>query len=379
MRIASGIVVFYLAATQLLAQEGFSDAEQYDAYQKGDWETVIEEGKLAKKAGVDYYYIRARNGYAYMMKGNYRRAEKELDKALKFNGSDAFAKRYAYWSAVYSGKERGGLVRAAKFTEEQKKAWEVRAPKLLRQINLLGGYRISSSSNIIGNMPYIQGGFGSELGNRLTLDHSVSYLNYVWRGSSVWQVGYMAGLGIQVGKNTTAKVGFLMQHWESGLFSVYDLGFTGAVRQSIGLVDLTLFGGYMEQTSDVIGQAGLSATIYPFGNQKLFTSTTFSGTIAPTSRYGVLKQSITGKLVKDLWLSGTFVFNNEVIPFEDINFNFSNTNSDVLNWRATVTPVYYIKKKYGISLSYSAESRTEAVSQQNYNYHSFYLGFNVKL
>lgn len=379
MRIASGIIVCCLAATQLFAQEKFSDAKQYEAYQMGDWATVIEQGKLAKKQGVDYYYIRARNGYAYMMKGNFRRAEKELNNALKFNASDAFSKRYAYWSAVYAGKDGGGLVRAANFTDEQKKAWEVRSPKLLRQVNLFGGYRVSSSPNVIGSMPYVQGGFGSELGNRITLDHSVGYLNYVWRGSDVWQVAYLAALGIQVTKSTTAKVGFLMQHWESGLYSVYDLGFTGAIRQSIGLVDLTLFGGYMEQTSDVIGQAGLSATIYPFGNQKLYTSTTFSATIAPTSRYGVLKQSITGKVVKDLWLSGTFVFNNEVIPFEDINFNFSNTNSDVLNWRATVTPVYYIKKKYGISLSYSAESRTEAVSQQNYNYHSFYLGFNVKL
>ncbi len=401
------------------AQE-WSEKAHYDAYMKGDWKEVVRLGKEAKKAGADYYYIRARNGYANFMLGKYFKAEKEFEKALKFNGSDAFAKRYGYWSSVYAGNSATALVKSGNMTSAERDTIKTIRPKWMNGISLIGGYRMSTTSDFqidlppdpLGNpvtavmeppssMPYVSFFLNHQLGRRLTLNHGINYLEQSrpeapsptgTTNTEVWQVGYLASLSIQVAKQTTITPSFIMQYWESGENKVYDLSATVAVKQQIGNFGITAIGGYFQDTDTNKYMIGGSLTWYPLNNLKLYTVTSGGYNIGGDSPHPFVRQTIGGNVFKRAWLRTSFTWNNRVIAFEDVGLDFANNSSDRLNWMWSLSPSYYPIEKLGISLTYSIESRQfylppapgqDPLSSQylgdfseQYNFHSFYVGLN---
>ena len=394
------------------AQE-WSDKAHYDAYMKGDWKEVVRLGKEAKKAGADYYYIRARNGYANFMLGRLFKAEQEFEKALKFNGSGAVAKRYGYWSSVQAGNESTALVKARNMTEAEKDTINVVRPNWMNGISLVAGYRISSnntfdvnlpgglsaSTNPPSNMPYVSLFLNHQLGRRITLNHGINYLDQTRptrpepggsETQKVWQVGYLASLSVQVAKHTTVTPSFIMQYWESGLNKVYDLSAVVAIRQQISNVHLTAIGGYFQDTDTNKYMVGGSLTWYPLSNQKLYSITSGGYNIGGDSPNPFVRQTIGSNLFKRAWLRSSFTWNNRVIAFEDVGLDFVNNATDRLVWLWSLTPSYYPIDKLGISLTYSVEARRfylPSISgllgivdgselSELYQFHSFYLGLN---
>ncbi|MFT5919894.1 MAG: hypothetical protein ACI9FU_001708, partial [Granulosicoccus sp.] len=218
-----------------------------------------------------------------------------------------------------------------------------------------------------------------------------SYLSVSRNDSAVWQIGYLAQVGIQATKTTTIRPFFLMQYWElgsnweSGGYSVYDLGAGISVRQRIGNVDISVFGGYMERTLDRLYQAGLTFSWFPLGNASLYIHTSNSiiggdGTTVFSSR-----ETIGGNIYKGLWLSSTFVYKNELIPFEAGAVNFSNTSLDELQWKLTTTMSYLFDNSWSMSANYSVESREYIPSDYNlpgtggsYYHHGLFVGLTKK-
>ncbi|MCB9185780.1 MAG: hypothetical protein H6601_03455 [Flavobacteriales bacterium] len=408
------IVISLLFATVAQSQV-WSDTAQYNAYMKGDWERVIELGKLAQKEDVDYYYIRARNGYANFMLGKYFKAEKEFEKALKFNSADPFSKRYGYWSSVYAGNAATALVKSSTITQSEKDDYQVIRQKVFRAISLLGGYRLSTTKaftvDLPGqltatvdapqSMPYVSLFLNHQIGKRLTLNHGVSYLNQYRPGQpavsgtpniKVWQVGYLASLSIQAAKHTTITPSFVMQYWESGGSQVYDLSATIAVRQQFGNVSLTAIGGYFEDTDTAKFMAGASLTWYPLNNLKLYSITSGGYNFGKGTPNPFLQQTIGGNIFKRMWLRTSFIWNNRVVAFEDVGLDFANNSSDRLQWLWSISPSYFPIDKLSISLTYSVESRQFYLPgvanplqvgepiigrlSDHYNFHSFYLGLS---
>ncbi|MBL4587678.1 MAG: hypothetical protein JKX84_11580 [Flavobacteriales bacterium] len=264
MRNKLTVILFLFIALQSSAQE-WSNKAHWEAFEKKDWKEVVRLGKLAKKKKIDYFYIRARNGYAQFQLKKFRKAEKEYEKALKFNSYDRDSRYYGYWSSMFAGNEAAALLKTRKMTTFEKDTFEVEKPKILSGIGVLGGYRLSTSENVVGSMPYGSLFLSHQFGKRITLTHGGSYLqqqrsNYFDQLSSdlLWQVGYLASVGIQVAKHTRIIPSFIMQYWQTPGFKVYDLGATVAAKQNIGNFDVTLIGGYMQNTDTTKYMAGAS-------------------------------------------------------------------------------------------------------------------------
>ncbi|MFM1874896.1 MAG: hypothetical protein RL266_633 [Bacteroidota bacterium] len=412
MRSAVAFIWIFLTALSVNAQV-WSDTAQYNAYMKGDWQRVVELGKVAQKEDIDYYYLRARNGYANFMLGKYFKAEKEFEKALKFNSADPFAKRYGYWSSVYVGNAATALVKTSSMSVLEKDTFEVIKPKWMNGISLIGGYRISTGKTfnvslpggIAGttaapsSMPYISLFLNHQIGRRLTLNHGVNYLSQSRptrptpegaESQNVWQVGYLASLSIQTTKHTTVTPSFIIQYWESGLNKVYDLSATITIRQQISNVHLTAIGGYFQDTDTNKYTVGGSLTWYPLNNLKFYSVTSGGYNFGGNAPNPFVRQTVAGNLFKRAWLSTSFTWNNRVIAFEDVGLDFVNNATDRLVWLWSITPSYYPIDKLGISLTYSMEARRfylpsiqDPQGMQNsselselYNFHSFYLGLN---
>lgn len=376
----------------------WSDQAHYQAYMNGDWKEVIRLGKLAKKSGADYYYIRARNGYANFMLGRYIKAEKEFVKAQKFNSADPFSKRYGYWSAYYAGNISTALVMTENMSQAEKDTFQVVRPKWLSSISLLGGYRASTSKNFVGDMPYVSLYLGHQLGKRVWVNHGVSYLSqnrtsFINRlNTSVWQVGYLASVGFQVAKHTTVVPSFIMQYWQTDGYQVYDLSSTLAVRQQFGNVSVTAIGGYFQDTDTNKYMIGGSLTWYPLHNQKLYSITSAGYNFGGSAPNPFIYQTIGGNVAKRFWMRTSFTWNNRVIAFEDLGLDFANNSSDRLQWMWSLTPIYYPIDRLGISMTYSVEARQFYISpienssqigepaigglSEHYNFHSFYVGLN---
>ena len=385
------IISLLIVGLSANSQEKFHDPSQYSAFLEGEWKTVLTYSKLAKKEKKDYYYLRYRNGYAAFMVKRYRQSTTEFSKALAFNSGDPSSKYYKYWSLVYAGEFDAARMMTSKLSQVERDSIKVFKPKVFSGISVLGGYRISTSPNTVSSMPYVQIGLSHEFGTRLRLDHGVSYLNGARRDSTLWQVGYLAQLGIQASESTSFTPFFLMQYWESGSnwpsggYKVFDLGSGISFRQRLGNFDISAFGGFMERTDLTFIQGNLGLSWYPFGNSDLYSHSTLGYAASDSAGNFVLRQTIGGKLYKGLWLSSTFVWNNEIIPFESGKVNFSNTSLDDLNWKWGITPNYWFNYKWSIWVNYTVESRDynaleSSIDQElyKYNFHSVYLGLTKK-
>ncbi|MBI1288803.1 MAG: hypothetical protein GC178_14640 [Flavobacteriales bacterium] len=400
MRSALIVISFVLIAMNGRSQV-WSDSAQYNAYMKGDWKRVLKLGKLAKRSGADYYYIRARNGYANFMLGKYFRSEKEFEKALKFNSADPFSKRYGYWSSVYAGNVESALVTSSKMSQAEKDTFQVMKPKFLSSISALGGYRASTSQNFVGDMPYFALYLGHQFGKRITLRHGVGYLSqrrrtYPARADyNVWQVGYLASIGIQVAKHTTITPSVVLLNWSVKDTSLSGLDVSGAlsVKQHLGNFRLSVNGGIYRESgkssSDTLKYIVSGSLVwYPLGSTKLYTITSGGYNFGGKAPNPFVSQSIGGQLFKRAWVKSTFIWGHQIWMIEDGNMDFSNNSGDRLQWLWSISPTYYVTDHFSMSVTYSVESRSFYVSTSalgaengrgrsfNYNFHSFYVGLN---
>ena len=110
----TGIVA--VTASEICAQDPLDfntiNTETYRLYMAGQWDSVIDMGKLSLRQETDFYYLRMRMGIAYYQQKNYRMAACHYKKALKLNQADPAALEQLYYSCLMSGKtEHAMLVR----------------------------------------------------------------------------------------------------------------------------------------------------------------------------------------------------------------------------------------------------------------------------
>ena len=81
-----------------------TNRETYRFYMEQKWDSLIDMGKEALRADIDYYYLRMRMGIAWYSKKNYRKATRCFKAALNHNHGDPVALEYLYFSRLYSGQ-----------------------------------------------------------------------------------------------------------------------------------------------------------------------------------------------------------------------------------------------------------------------------------
>lgn len=76
--------------SQVVSDFTETDRLTYGYYVSEKWDSLILIGEKALKSNLDYFYLRARLGTAYMAKGNYAKAAYHFRKAMDFNSSDKY-------------------------------------------------------------------------------------------------------------------------------------------------------------------------------------------------------------------------------------------------------------------------------------------------
>ena len=100
--VLAGVVSFVKAQETLNFPK--VDKETYAYFLNGQWKELIETGKKAKQAGIDFYYLQIRMGIAHYNLKKYRQAIPYLEKALEQSPDDEFTKEYLYFAYLFSGQ-----------------------------------------------------------------------------------------------------------------------------------------------------------------------------------------------------------------------------------------------------------------------------------
>jgi hypothetical protein len=412
MRLAV-VLLLVLASVRLTAQEsGYSDTAHYVSYMLGDWDEVIALGKQARKQGVDHYYLRARNGYAYYMKGRYMDAAAEFRKAVAFNPYSDFAQTYAIWSQQESGLRSEALLTRAGMTVALRDSLKIAAPRFFDGLSIVGGYRFSTGDTLIGSAPVVALSMSHRLGSRVLFEHGASYMNVSRFYGDAWQVAYLAQLGVQLGPLWNVKGAFTANHWNAkrpsttGTFidtSFTEFGAAISAQFRSRKIALNGYGGYLQgggvasdslaaagANTDVLEQvfAGLTLGWYPMSNLNLYTFSSVHYAHFLTRDAEVsLRQSVGGRIAKGTWLTATYTWNRPMFNMMAHQATFADNALEPLDHSASLQALYSPKGNWGISLTYSFESRRIRLpdtaigavpKDQTFNYHGIIAGVQLK-
>ncbi|MCX7862083.1 MAG: hypothetical protein N2449_03740 [Bacteroidales bacterium] len=95
-------VVFIQLNAQTEYNYSYIESKTWQYYQQSQWDSLICLGEIALQHNIDYFYLRARLGYAYFKKANYIKAINQLQKAREYNSEDIFVFEILYYSFLYS-------------------------------------------------------------------------------------------------------------------------------------------------------------------------------------------------------------------------------------------------------------------------------------
>ncbi|MBN2747085.1 MAG: hypothetical protein JXR34_10195 [Bacteroidales bacterium] len=140
--------IFFQTPVHAQSQPDFAsiDKKSYDAYMIGDWQEVLYQGKLAKKAGIDYYYLNYRLGIASFQTNDYLNAIYFFEKAITQNSfatTDTTLIRTLYKSYIYTKNLKGAD--AIKKHHPDSIFRQRKHCNFLKQIYLEGGFSFSEN------------------------------------------------------------------------------------------------------------------------------------------------------------------------------------------------------------------------------------------
>lgn len=377
-------VILLLVLSQVGKAQTMSPAEiekqSYAMYMLGEWDSVIAIVNQAHAQGIDYYYLQARLGYAYLSKKNYRKAEKAFIKALNFNGSSDFAQENLYYAVLFGGDidaARKVYSQSIPIVQERIKLKKVR---VLDYVNVEGGNKASTDDPPIGNIRYGGAGLSHKLGYSFSLYHMFTYLTQDKYNSTLTQTGYSIIPKFQFGRTFSATAAF---HYIGAKFadSTYtDWAFAATLKKRVGKLDIVpLQFAYSSLNSESQMQLGAAIGWYPMGNPNFSTLTTFNYHLTPTEKYPVIKQSISGKVFKYLWLTGEFVYDDEIVRFFGETPLTVNNSTDLNNYQFSVIGTIPFSQKFSLYGIFMHENKDLSNTTLQYKFNSIIIGLKYNL
>lgn len=151
-----GVLNFSLYGQQKIWKESVVDSTTYQLYVKSAFKSLIQEGKEAIRNNVDFYYLRLRLGEAYYYEKQPLVALQHFKKALEFQPSDAYAKKWLVevYALLGWAEETKTLLATLDLTTQQLNAYKIGKEKL---INIEAGVQIPSfTSSQVTTQEYVE-------------------------------------------------------------------------------------------------------------------------------------------------------------------------------------------------------------------------------
>ncbi len=172
-----------------------ADELTYRLFKEKDWDSVIDIGKQALRANIDFYYLRVRMGLSYYERKNYIPAASHLCKARQFDPSDPVIANYLYYAYLFTNRlEEARMLQASLPANSRNVADPEKG--VVDRITFESGYTFSSNNamkdkpslmgndsiygetDVYGDYLYEHLGLKINLSKRVGLSFGYSYLNF---------------------------------------------------------------------------------------------------------------------------------------------------------------------------------------------------------
>jgi len=185
------------------------DSTSYALYTQQQWVKLIKYGELANSNGIDYYYLNLRLGIAWFNAGDYYKAQKYFDRALKQNQNEQTANEYLYLIKTLINRLLSADINYNSLIESTRNQLDSRSPYFIPSIYFEAGIKFSKDKNIENNEPLFRFLLDQKITRRFNLGVSASYIgqhNAVWGTYNQLEFGLIPTIAI--GSNSILNLGW---------------------------------------------------------------------------------------------------------------------------------------------------------------------------
>jgi tetratricopeptide (TPR) repeat protein len=374
------IIILFLFRISAHAQNSrefnYVDSLTYSYYNSGNWDSLIELGKIGISNGIDYKYLRQRLGFAYFAKENYSRAKFNFEKALQSDSYDQFTLEYLYYSFLNTGKEEytGSIER--KLNPELRKKLSVKSFKPIEGIDFEYSYKYAGTVSRSDPM-YFRLGVSTRLAYRISLYQSVSNYKQVittlqngrMRQNPYRQPEYFALLKWNISEKLLIRGGYHFVNTISGSSSVFGNLFVGAVSTDFKWFSLEANGSVFDKGTENVYQAGGKAGFLLPGRSNITLSSSLSGLIHQDGSQMIYSQIAGIKILKKVWVEGNVTF-GKMEDYNDFNGLYIYNTYDPMVFRSGASVIFYAGNKVSLWVNYSYEKK-EYLENNSFHYNQF--------
>lgn len=189
------------------------DSTSYALYTQEQWIRLIEFGEMAVKNGITYYYLNLRLGIAWYNTGDYYKAQKYFEKALKQNQTEQTATEYLFLIKILTNRPLSSDKYFAELDEASQENIDDQISYYKTSIYFEGGIKFSKYKNLENNEPLFRFIADQKISNRFKLGISTSYIgqhNASWGYYDQFEIGLLPSFDIA--SNTNLLAGWRYMH-----------------------------------------------------------------------------------------------------------------------------------------------------------------------
>ena len=359
-------------------------------FNNGEWDELINTGKLASKYDIDFKWLQQRIGYAYFMKKKYYKSMQHYENALVFDTDDEITHLYLYYNGLNTGRTAYARFHAEKLSNATIAYIEQKQFRLLDAVDLEYSYKIpqsiTSDSLRIHDATYKRFGLNSQIGYKFNLYQSYSDFNQSTDSSETRQNEYY----VLLGWNPTAKTNISIGYHYVGSSIVLNPDtffypgniFYGKITQQINRFDVALSGATFNNEWIDSKQLGVHLGISFAGNNNIGLTSSYYRVFETGWDYSyernVFKQTAGIMLFKRLWTEA-YVNLGNLNHFIDNNGLYLYNSLDPTTFRTGMSAFWYVSKPLTLYLNYTYDTKQIVVKDLLYNQHSITGGIIWKI
>lgn len=365
----------FIPAQEKLSPEQV-DSLSWGYYLDGDWDKLIETGKLAQQQNISFKWLQQRLGYAWYLKGDFYKSKHHYQQALTFDKHDELSHLYLYLTNVATGHLMQARYHAALLPAETRALHKIDQWNWIHSVDAEYSYKRPDAfyrdNDLRGDGFYRRIGLYSLPGYRLSVYQSLSgYQQTTENSNSTNQLEYFGSISLQLAAplNLLAAYHFTGTRYTLLPDSFYLPGHQVSVRASyhwqrfdVSLSASRFFNDYIN-----VNQVGiqwgtgfsLPIPIYLKSAVYRLNDSWIDATTLEINQFShlVFKQSAGAMLLKNrLWSEVSLTLGNQNYFTESDGVYFYNSVDPVV-FKTGLQLTAYISKSLSTSLHYGIEKK----------------------
>ena len=370
------------------------DSLSHDQYMQGEWNALIETGKIAKKNGISFKYLSQRLGYAHFIQKNYYQSLQNYEQAWKFDSQDEITQWYLFYNATNLGRNSLARYYSKGFSKEDLQYYHQQTYRWIDAIDSEYSYKMVNS-NVVHDAAYRRIGINSQIGRQLNLYQSVAFFNQNTDTTKTEQYEYYVLASWNPLPKTNLSLGYHyvlpeVNYVYVGISYPYTYpghAFFGKLSQQIHRFDIAGSGAFYNSKRVNSQQVGLHASVNFAGNlpvglhasyYRVFESGSNNANEEYHEQFNIFRQSCSLLLSNRLWLEG-FIYEGKLNYFIDNNGLYIYNSLDYTKFRTGLSAFFYVNRPLTIYLNYTYDIKQMYSQESIYNQHSLTGGIVWKI